>query len=119
MNHAIRPFSDLNDIEEHELFPGLRARFVHSETMTFAYWRIAAGAALPEHAHHHEQVAHVLEGEFELKIDGERRRLAPGMVAVIPGNAVHSGTAITDCRILDAFHPVRDDYAAKFSARES
>jgi len=55
-------------------------------------------------------VAHVLDGEFELTIDDKTQRLGAGMVAIIPPNAVHSGRAITRCRIIDVFHPVRDDY---------
>lgn len=78
--------------------------------MTSVSWNIAAGALLPEHAHPHEQVAHVLSGEFELTIGGETQRLGPGMVAFVPPNVTHSGRALTECRIIDVFHPVRDDY---------
>lgn len=103
-------FIDLESVEERELIPGYHARFVHSDQMTFAYWNIDAGAALPEHDHHHEQVANVLEGEFELNVGGETRVLRPGMVALIPSNVPHSGVAITNCRILDVFYPIREDY---------
>ncbi len=104
------PFIDLDPIEVKEIVPGYRAVFVHSDSMTLAYWTIEAGADLPKHSHPHGQVANVLEGTFELTIAGETRRLGPGTVAVIPSNAVHAGTAITDCRILDVFHPVREEY---------
>lgn len=78
--------------------------------MTFAYWEIAKNADLPEHSHHHEQVVNMLEGKFELTVDGEPHLLTPGDVVIIPGGVTHSGRAISDCRILDVFHPVRDDY---------
>ena len=104
------PFVDLQQIESRELIPGFDVRFVHTESMTFAHWIVKAGAMLPEHFHEHEQVAHVLEGEFELTIDGQSQVLTSGAVGVIPSNAVHSGRAVTDCRILDVFHPVREDY---------
>jgi quercetin dioxygenase-like cupin family protein len=103
-------FQDLNDIQEREIVPGYRARFVHAEKMTLAYWEVDAGAALPEHSHPHEQIANVLEGEFELTVDGISQVLVPGQVAVIPGDVPHSGRAVTDCRLLDAFQPARDDY---------
>lgn len=103
-------FLTLKEIEEKEIVPGYRAKFVHSENMTLAYWDVDPGAALPEHSHPHEQIANVLEGRFELTVDGEPRVLEPGMVAVIPGGVPHSGKALTPCRLLDAFHPLREDY---------
>jgi quercetin dioxygenase-like cupin family protein len=103
-------FLTLKEIEEKEIVPGYRAKFVHSENMTLAYWDVDPGAALPEHSHPHEQIANVLEGRFELTVDGEPRVLEPGMVAVIPGGVPHSGKALTPCRLLDAFYPLREDY---------
>jgi len=55
-------------------------------------------------------VVNMIEGEFELTIAGETRRLGPASVAIIPSNAPHSGRAVTDCRIIDAFYPIREDY---------
>lgn len=103
-------FLDLDKITAREIVSGYRAKFIHTEGMTLAYWEVEAGAALPEHSHPHEQIANVLEGEFELTIAGESRILVPGQVAVIPGDVPHSGQAITACRLLDAFQPARDDY---------
>ena len=103
-------FYQLDDIESTQVIPGFRAKFVHSERMTFVFWDVEAGAELPEHSHEHEQVCNVLEGEFSLTIDGQTQRLRPGQVAVIPSLAVHSGRAETDCRVLDVFQPVREDY---------
>ena len=78
--------------------------------MTLAYWDVAKGAVLPPHSHRHEQVINVLDGVFELVVDGMTQPLRKGDVFTIPGNAVHSGRALTSCRLLDVFYPVRDDY---------
>ncbi len=78
--------------------------------MTLAYWEVQEGAVIPEHSHAHEQVACVVEGRFELTVAGEPRVLDTGTAAVIPSNTLHSGKAITYCRLIDAFHPVREDY---------
>ena len=103
-------FQNLEQVEEKEIVAGYRARFVHSQNITLAYWEVDPGAELPEHSHPHEQIANVLEGRFELTVDGESRVLEPGMVAVIPSQIPHGGKAITACRLLDAFYPVREDY---------
>lgn len=104
-------FFNLSKIDERELLPGFNVRFVHTDSMTLAYWTIDEGSELPEHSHHHEQVlAAVMEGEFQLTVDGEARVVRPGDVVVIPSNVVHSGRALTRCKLLDVFHPVREDY---------
>jgi quercetin dioxygenase-like cupin family protein len=100
----------VSDAPERELFPGYRARLVHSGRMTFSYVDVDAGASFAEHDHPHEQVIHLLEGEFEVTVDGESHVMRAGEVAVVPPHARHRGTAITRCRILDAFAPARDDY---------
>ena len=101
---------EIKDATEKEVMPGFRGRFIHSGKMTFAFWEIEEGSTLPEHSHPHEQVAIVNEGRFELTIAGETNVYENGRVAIIPSNAVHSGKAITDCKILDVFAPVREDY---------
>ena len=101
---------DWDKLPESEPIPGFHGRVVHSDTMTFVLWRIKAGAVLPEHNHVHEQVAMVLDGTFEVTVSGQTRRMNAGMIGTIPSNARHSGLAITECRIIDAFQPVREDY---------
>ena len=103
-------FQNLENIKTKEIVTGYRAKFIHSENITLAYWEVDSGAEMPEHSHPHEQIANVLEGRFELTVDGESRILDPGMVAVIPSQVPHGGKALTACRMLDAFHPVREDY---------
>ncbi len=104
------PFVELSAIDEKEVVPGFYGKFAHSENMTASFWRIEAGAALPEHAHPHEQISVVVSGQFEMVLDGEKRLLEKGKIALIPGNVKHSGRAISDCEIMDVFYPVRTEY---------
>ena len=103
-------FIDLDDLEVKELIPGTQVRFVHTEHLTIAYWNFEPDALLPEHHHPQEQICHVIEGEFELTINGNTERLYPGKIAVIPPNALHSGVSITRCRVIDVFHAIREEY---------
>jgi quercetin dioxygenase-like cupin family protein len=100
----------LADIETRALIPGAEVRFVHSDYMTLAYWDFQPGALFPDHAHPHEQVVNCIEGVFDLTVEGETTRLRASSVVVIPPDASHSGKAITACRMIDVFHPVREDY---------
>jgi quercetin dioxygenase-like cupin family protein len=100
----------LSEIPDRELLDRAEARFVHASAMTFAYWTFEPGVHLPDHTHPHEQISSVIEGVFDLTVDGESMRLEAGSVVVIPPNARHSGDSVTECRIIDVFHPVREDY---------
>ena len=104
------PIINLETIEEKELLPGYKVRFVHSDNVTFAFWDVEAGSKLPDHSHVHEQVSQIIEGEFELTIEDRTFLLEHGKVAIIPSNAKHSGKAITNCKIIDTFYPIREDY---------
>ena len=101
---------ELNSIEEKEIVLGYFAKFVHSENMTIAYWNIKASSSLPAHSHPHEQISSIIKGEFELTVDGTPHMLKANNVFVIPSGIPHSGKAITDCKIIDTFYPVREDY---------
>src|SRR5688500_11842039 len=51
-----------------------------------------AGWALPPHRHRTEaETIHVVEGAFEMEIDGRRVLLGPGDTAHVPIGVVHSG----------------------------
>jgi quercetin dioxygenase-like cupin family protein len=101
---------DLTNVPVREILPGFRGQFIHSDTMTFAYWTIDPDCGIPTHHHIHEQVVNVLEGELELMVDGQRHVLGAGAIYTIPGNVEHSARALTPVRVLDVFNPVREDY---------
>ena len=104
------PLIQLDSLPWNEIFPGLRARLIHTDRVSHSWVSVDEGAAFPDHAHPHEQIVSVLEGELELVVEGVTHRLQPGQVFVIPPGARHSGRGVTACRVLDAFAPVRDDY---------
>lgn len=100
---------DLNNTEEKELVPGFFAKLVHSDNITIAYWRVVEGAEVSDHSHPHEQFVTVIEGEFELTVDGKPMIMKAGEVIYIPSNVPHRGRAITDCLLIDTFNPARED----------
>ncbi len=104
------PFVELDSLATKETLKGFHGKAIHTGTMTFMYWTVEEGAAIPEHSHTHEQVEHVLKGKFELTVNGETRVLEPGVVAVIPPHVKHGGKAIIQCELLDVFNPEREDY---------
>ena len=101
---------NLKELKEFELFPGYFAKLIHSKNMTIANFRIIAGSEVPEHSHPHEQVCRVIEGDFELTVNGKKYKMNENTIVIIPSNAIHSAKAITDCKVIDTFFPVREDY---------
>lgn len=75
--------------------------------------RLEPNGTVPDHSHPHEQIGLVLEGEIDMTIGGETRRIGPGVAYIIPGGVRHAGTGGPEgCLVLDIFSPPRADYAA-------
>jgi quercetin dioxygenase-like cupin family protein len=114
-NKKIRPKEEYMGLVKHKELPeiklaaGIYAYAVHGATLTVMHVRFEEGALVPEHAHHHEQIVNVIEGELELTVDGAKHSLTPGKSMILEPNIPHSGLAITPCRVVDVFHPVRED----------
>ena len=53
---------------------------------------------------------HVIEGRFEFTLNGNTSIYGPGSVVVISSNLFHSGRALTDCKLMDVFSPIREEY---------
>jgi quercetin dioxygenase-like cupin family protein len=102
------PFIDTRQLRSKEPLPGWEGRFLHSQHMTFGYYRVAAGASIHEHLHPNEEVWHVIEGELEVTIGDETRVAGPGCVAVVPPNTPHSVRALTAGRSIVVDYPLRD-----------
>jgi len=103
-------FITTKDLPAFEIIKGITAKGIHTNQLSIMHVMVKAGSLLPLHHHPHEQITNIIEGEFEMTIDGETKVCKAGDVIVIAGNKPHSGRAITDCRIIDVFNPPREDY---------
>lgn len=101
---------NLDSIPSKEIMPGYHGKMVHAEKMSWAFWTVELGAEVPMHHHPHEQIMYVVEGDFEFTLDGKTSIYKPGDVVVIPSNLPHSGRALTACKLMDVFSPVREEY---------
>ena len=103
-------FRKFSDITVKEIAPGYYSKIIHTNNNTINFIEVAAGNHVPTHQHINEQLAFVIEGQFELVVDGEVKVLNKDMFAVIPPNVLHSGKAITNCKLIDIFSPVREEF---------
>lgn len=100
----------IKDLPSKQLVEGITGFYAHGSNMTFGFVEIKAGSDLPPHQHEHEQITYIIEGQLDMSIGGKPYTLTSGMYFVIPSNTPHGAKAITDCKVIDVFNPVREDY---------
>ena len=103
-------FATLASLPPKNIIAGATGRYVHTEKMTLGEVELAAGFVVPMHSHPHDQFSYLLAGHVEFTVGSETRVMESGSCAVIPGGTPHGCRALTACRILDTFAPMREDY---------
>ena len=103
-------FTNKEDIPMQEILPGIEGRMIHMEHMTIGHFILRAGALLPTHHHPHEQVTNIISGEMKMTVGEETKLCKAGDIVKIPSNVPHSAEVISECVVIDAFQPARDDY---------
>jgi len=101
---------NLSEIPSKEIMPGYHGKLIHAENMSIAFWEVEKDAEVPEHSHKNEQIMQVLQGNFEFTVNGETQVYEPNDIVIIPPHAMHSGKALTECKLMDVFSPVRSEY---------
>lgn len=111
---AFQPaFYEIDKLPSFEPVPGISMNVMVGGRMMANWVRIEPGASVPTHAHEHEQIGLVVEGEILMTIGDETRALTPGHAYTIPGNLPHAAVAGSQgCLVIDIFSPPREDYRA-------
>ncbi len=104
------PFIDWAHVPEEQVRDGIMRQIVMGEKMMFVRWHFKAGIHVPAHQHPNEQIAYMLRGVMELRVAGERRRLGPGQVCLIPGKVEHEAWFPEESVVIDIFSPPRQDF---------
>jgi len=102
----------------HELMPGIRMQPLFGDEAMLNMIELEPGSIVAEHSHPHEQLGLVVEGVLVLRIEGVEHRLPAGNGYQIPGGVSHAAWAEgARCRVLDVFHPIREDYRELVSGK--
>jgi quercetin dioxygenase-like cupin family protein len=103
-------FHHWTDIPLKQFTPDIAGRIITGEKTMTVQFSLRKGGVIGEHAHPHEQIAHVISGQIEFTINGETRVLGPREVAVIPSNVPHSARILEDTINIEVFSPPREDF---------
>jgi quercetin dioxygenase-like cupin family protein len=100
-----------NDAKSIQALPGLvRRTLAQSPSMMICEFTFEANIEIPLHAHPHEQVGYLVEGQVEMTIDGEKNILDKGDSYYAPSNVPHGVYTLKPSIIIDTFSPPREDY---------
>ena len=105
-------FSYPGDFKELRVVPGVVHHVVSSERIMLVVAEIEPNTSLPPHTHAvEEQMGMVLEGELEMTVGGETRKLKKGDAYIAPPNVEHGGrTGEKPAIYIDIFSPPREDF---------
>jgi quercetin dioxygenase-like cupin family protein len=91
-----------------EILPGLRFQPILGSELMANFVSFEPNVIAPVHWHDEEQIAIVIEGEFEFEVGGEKRMVRRGEAVVIPPNVPHGArTYDSTCLEIDVFNPPR------------
>jgi quercetin dioxygenase-like cupin family protein len=111
MGDVSSPFRTWNGVEQWQFVDGVKLHAIGGEQVLLLRVTYDAGTFVPRHAHAEaEQAMVILDGEVDITIGDETRRLGPGDVCVMnPGveHELHSEGGVT---FFEALSPVPRDH---------
>jgi quercetin dioxygenase-like cupin family protein len=104
-------FIRAEDRPRQTIFPGVEIATAAGDQMMLSLVECQPNSVVERHAHPHEQVGIVLEGQARFIVGEDEQDLTPGDMYIIPGGVEHK-VIISErgLRALDVFHPIREDY---------
>lgn len=104
-------FKNSSKSEAEEVGPGLSRQLLgHDEHLMLVKVWFEKGAVGEVHAHPHSQGSYVVEGRFEVQVDGKTKVLGPGGSFFVPSGADHGAVCLEAGILLDVFSPARKDF---------
>lgn len=96
------------------LGPGLRRKVLFNDRLTMVWLEMDPAPreeVLKTHYHAHDQITMLLEGEAEVRVGNQQRKVGPGAAYVAPSN-VHHGLRPLSSRVVlvECFTPTREDF---------
>ena len=107
---------NIDEVDGEKLGPSaIRRIMVYSKNLMLMYTEAEPGGPPLAHSHPHEQLGFIIQGTSELTASGETVTLRAGSSFLLEPNEYHEirGIGIEKVKVLDIFHPYREDYLPK------
>jgi quercetin dioxygenase-like cupin family protein len=104
-------FFRTEDLPATEMVPGVTRRAAYLDGVMLTIFDFEPNCIVPKHDHSNQQITWVVSGTLEFELDGEKRLLRAGDGVLIPPGTPHGAVTLDEpCRVVDAWHPIREDY---------
>ncbi len=111
MSEAQSPFRSWNGVKSFEFVDGVRLHAIGGEQVLLCRVSYEPGKKVPLHSHSDtEQVMLILDGEVDMAIEGEWRRLRTGDVVVVNRGLSHELVSEDGVTFMEALSPVPLDH---------
>lgn len=111
MEEKQSPFRSWNGVETFEFVDGVRLHAIGGEQVLLCRVSYEPGKKVPLHSHSDtEQVMLILDGEVDMAIEGEWRRLGAGDVVVVNRGLSHELISEGGVTFMEALSPVPLDH---------
>ena len=107
---------NIDEIEGEKLGEkAIRRILVYSDNLMLMYTEAKPGGPPIAHSHPHEQLVFLIQGTSEVKASGQTVILKAGSSCLFEPNEYHEirGIGEEQVKVLDIFHPCREDYLPK------
>ena len=100
-----------SDIPIETVAPGMQRQIMgYDKNVMLVVVNFEKGGVGAKHSHPHQQVSYVVNGVFEVEIDGEKEVLKAGDAFVVPSHADHGAVCLEKGVLIDTFSPQREDF---------
>ncbi len=100
-----------SELATKQIMEGITLKSVSGNKTMMTFFDFEPGSVIPSHAHPHEQITFIIEGEIEMILEGESKVLKAGDGVVIKSNQEHGAKVLSmPSKAIDAWYPVREDY---------
>lgn len=106
-----KAFIEDSSMEWEVTAPGMKRKIMaYDERVMLVKVAFEKGAVGTLHHHMHTQVSYVASGEFEVEVNGEKKRLKAGDTFFVEPHLVHGAVCLEAGELIDIFSPMREDF---------